>query len=68
MTLTGFSPSWATAMILFLRLQQTRALGAPPGNQLLNDGEAIVAAEDGPDPLQGKLHLNPEVLNVFGDR
>ncbi len=51
---------------LVLRLQQARALGASPGNQLFNDGKAVVAAEDGPDPLQGKLHLNPEVFKVFG--
>ena len=51
---------------LVLRLQQSRTLGASPGDQLLNDGKAIVTAEDSPDPLQRKLHLNPEVLKVFG--
>ena len=51
---------------LVLRLQQARALGASAGNQLLNDGKAVIAAEGGPDPLQGKLHLNLEVLKIFG--
>ena len=36
---------------LVLRLQQARALGTSPGDQLLNDGKAVVAAEEGPDPL-----------------
>src|SRR5674536_379572 len=43
-----------------------RDSGATPGNQLFNDGKAGVAAQNGPDSLQGKLHLNLEILEVFG--
>ena len=49
-----------------LWLQQSRTLGTAPGNQFFDDGKAGIAAQHGPDSLQGKLHLNLEVLEVFG--
>jgi hypothetical protein len=51
---------------LVLGLQRVDPLGGATGDDLLDDGVAVLLGEGDPDALEGELHLDAELLEELG--